>query len=155
VADDFQRHGVRAGNTCHLARGQLGKLLVVSGRQVVADAADLGLDQMEVVEQPFRGWRDERTAVHVVREDAIGIAQHTGVVCQTAEELPVGVFRATRQRETGRQHARPSRLSSSARRGACTLRLLRLLATLKQAEHFIASILHRRPLGPIFMIAGT
>ena len=82
VADQLQRHGVDPRHAGHLARRELGQLAVVPPRQVVPHAADLGLDQVEVVEQPLGGGGEELAAVHVVGEDAVGVAQHPGVVVE-------------------------------------------------------------------------
>ena len=76
VAHELERHGVDARHAGHLAGRQLGQLAVVPPRQVVLHAADLGLDQMEVVEQPLGGRGEELAAMDVVGQDAIGLAQH-------------------------------------------------------------------------------
>ena len=57
VADELDRHRVDARVAGQLAQGELGQLAVVAAGQVLADVADLGGDQVEVVEDPFRGRR--------------------------------------------------------------------------------------------------
>ena len=68
------------------AAAQLGKLAVVAGRQVGADFADLLLDEMVVVEQPFRGGCDRPALVGRLGDAAVGVQQHALVVCQAIDE---------------------------------------------------------------------
>lgn len=63
--------------------------------------ADLALDEMEVVEQPFRRRRNERAAVHLVGEDPVGLAQDAGVVFQPREEGASVATRVTGESEAG------------------------------------------------------
>src|SRR5262245_59546808 len=44
---------------------------------------------MEIVEQPLCRRRNEFFAVHRVSQDLVGLAEHPGVVVETAEEAPV------------------------------------------------------------------
>jgi hypothetical protein len=67
----------------------------------VPDAPDLAFDDMEVVEQPFRRRGNELTAVDVVREDAIGLAQRAGVVPEAREERVGPAARVAGQGEAG------------------------------------------------------
>ncbi len=101
VADQLQGHGVDPCNAGHLPRGELRQVQVVLPRKVVPDTPDLGLDEVEVVEEPFRRRGDELAAVHVVGEDAIGRAQHAGVVFQAREERAGLAARIPGQREAG------------------------------------------------------
>ena len=64
------------------ARGQFRQLAVVAGRQVVADLADLLLDQVVVVEQPFGRRHDTAAAFQFGGAGAIGGEQHGGVVVE-------------------------------------------------------------------------
>ena len=64
-----------------------GQLAVVAARQVLAHVADLGGDQVEVVEQPLRGGRDELPAVHVVGQREVGLAQDARVVGEAREQV--------------------------------------------------------------------
>ncbi len=107
VADQLQGHGVDPCDARHLPRGQLGQIRVVLARKVVPDAPDLGLDEVEVVEEPFRRRGDELAAVDVVGEDAIGLAQHAGVVLQAREERAGLAARIAGQREAGGEGLRP------------------------------------------------
>src|SRR2546426_11535892 len=54
MAGQLQGHGVDPRDAGHLPRGQLGQLQVVLPRKVVPDPPDLGLDEVKVVEGPFR-----------------------------------------------------------------------------------------------------
>ena len=49
------------------AIAQLGQLAVVARRQIGADLADLLLDQMVIVEQPFGGRRDDAALASAAR----------------------------------------------------------------------------------------
>ena len=62
---------------------------------------DLGLDEVKVVEEPFRRRGDELAAVDIVGQDAIGLAQHPGVVLQAREEWTGLAARIPGQREAG------------------------------------------------------
>ncbi|MGH8542200.1 MAG: hypothetical protein ACREX3_00835 [Gammaproteobacteria bacterium] len=86
MPDQLQSHGVDPRDAGHPARGEFGELAVVLLRQVVPRAPDLRLDEVEVIEEPFRNGRDELAAVHVIGQDAIRLAQHAGVVFQAREE---------------------------------------------------------------------
>ena len=101
VADQLQGHGVDPRDAGHLPRGQLGQVQVVMPRKVVPDAPDLGLDEVKVVEEPFRRRGDELAAVDIVGQDAIGLAQHPGVVLQPREEWAGLAARIPGQREAG------------------------------------------------------
>src|SRR2546422_1968454 len=96
-----QGHGVDPRDAGHLPRGQLGQVQVVLPRNVVLDAPDLGLDEEKVVEEPFRRRGDELAAVDIVGQDAIGLAQHPGVVLQAREEWAGLAARIPGQREAG------------------------------------------------------
>ena len=54
----------------HCRCGKRGQLAVVRARKILADAADLGRDQVEIVEEPFGGRRDELSAMHIVGQHA-------------------------------------------------------------------------------------
>ena len=62
--------------------GELRQLAVVAGRQVVADLADLLLDEVVVVEQPLGGRRDGAPFADRVGDGAIGGEQHARVVAE-------------------------------------------------------------------------
>src|SRR2546422_10410563 len=96
-----QGHGVDPRDAGHLPRGQLGQVQVVLPRKVVPDAPDLGLDEVKVVEEPFRRRGDELAAVDIVGQDAIGLTQHPGVVLQAREEWAGLAARIPGQREAG------------------------------------------------------
>ena len=58
---------------------------MVAARQVVAHVSHLGLDHVEVVEQPFAGGRDRLAAMHVVGGRAIRRAQLLLVITKARE----------------------------------------------------------------------
>jgi hypothetical protein len=60
--------------------GELGQLPVVVGRQVVADLAELLLDDMEVVDQPFRRRRDRSFVADGLGQRPIGLEQDPPVL---------------------------------------------------------------------------
>ena len=88
VADQLDGHGVDARVAGELAGGELGQLAVVAARQVLAHVADLGGDQVVVVEQPLRGRRDELPLVHVLGHGEVRLAQDARVVGEAREHVP-------------------------------------------------------------------
>ena len=97
VADQLHRHRVDARVARQLAQGELGQLAVVVSRQVLAHVADLGRDQVVVVEQPLRGRRHELPAVHVLGQAQVRLAQHP---CRlVAVDRPAPVFRQNQVKE--------------------------------------------------------
>jgi hypothetical protein len=48
-----------------LALRQPWQLAIVPAGEVLADGADFGADEVKVIEQPFRGRRDERSGMDV------------------------------------------------------------------------------------------
>src|SRR5262245_64360421 len=88
-----------------LALGKRRELAVVAVRQVLPDGADLGLYNVEVIEQPLRGRRDELAPVDVVGKRVVSEPQQTGVFAQSRLQ----VFRAplgARNCESGRERLR-------------------------------------------------
>ncbi len=69
---------------------ELGQLPIVAGRQVVPDLADLGLDDVVVVDQPLRGRRDRVPLGDRPRDGAMGLEQRAAVVVQARGQLPHG-----------------------------------------------------------------
>ena len=70
------------------SRGQLGKLPVVGRRQIVTDLADLLLDEVIVVEQPFGGGGDRAALVDRAGDGAIRAEQSRFVLLQAGGERP-------------------------------------------------------------------
>jgi hypothetical protein len=58
MGDDFQRDAVDARAAIKAPPSRRGSFLAVVPRQVAARDADLLFDQVEIIEQPFRGRRD-------------------------------------------------------------------------------------------------
>ena len=105
-ADELDRHGIQPRRAGMLAGSQLRKLAVVARRQVVTNGPGLGLEQMEVVEQPLRGGRDRLASMDVVGEREVRAAQPFHVSLEAAEMSPAAPFRLARQREVGREGRR-------------------------------------------------
>ena len=61
---------------------------------------------MEVVEEPLGGGGKELSAVHVICEDAVGVAQHPGVPVHPGGELVAGVVAGSREGEARGKPAR-------------------------------------------------
>jgi hypothetical protein len=82
------------------------QLAIVGRRKVLADGADLGRHEVEVVQQPLGRGRDELPAMNVVGQRGVGRPQDVGVVAQTGKEA----FRSPgrgRNRESGRERPGP------------------------------------------------
>ena len=85
VAEELPGHGLDAGETAVAFGNELGELPIVGGRQVVDDPRDFRLDQVEVIEQPFRGRREGPALVHVFGDDGVGDAQAPVDLAQPTE----------------------------------------------------------------------
>ena len=68
--------------------GQLGQLPVEPGRQVVADLAQLFVDDVEVVDEPFRRRSDRALLADGLGDHAIGFAQDAAVVLNARQQSP-------------------------------------------------------------------
>jgi hypothetical protein len=68
--------------------GQLRQLPVIAGRQIVADLADLLLDEVIVVEQPLGGRRDRPALPDRAGDGAIGVEQDRFVLLHPHGERP-------------------------------------------------------------------
>jgi hypothetical protein len=68
------------------AIGQLRKLPVVASWQIQLDLANLPLDEMIIVDQPFRSWGYRVPRVDRRGDGAMGIEQHSRVVGEPARE---------------------------------------------------------------------
>ncbi len=84
VAQQLDGQEVHARRGAQPGGGERRQLAVVGRRQVAADVHHLGLDQVEVVEQPLGRGRHGLAAVHVVAEQAVRLAQRAGVVGDAA-----------------------------------------------------------------------
>ena len=62
------------------AIGELRQFSIVTGRQIDANLADLLLDDVIIIEQPFSRWRDRASRVHGSRDVSIGCEQNRCVV---------------------------------------------------------------------------
>ncbi len=69
-----------------MALGQLGELAVVVRGQVVADLAELLVDDVKVVDQPFRGRRDRPFVLDRTGQDAIRLQQDAAVLGDTRSD---------------------------------------------------------------------
>ena len=68
--------------------GQLGQLAVEPGREVVADLAQLLVDDVKVVDQPFRRRRDRALLADGGGDDAVRLAEHATVVLDARQQAP-------------------------------------------------------------------
>ena len=66
-----------------LAIGERRQLAIVPAGKIPADLDDVRGDEMEVVEEPFGGRRDEPALVHVRRERAVRLAQGPRILVET------------------------------------------------------------------------
>ena len=66
--------------------GELGQLAIISRRKVQPDFANLALDEMEIVDQPFRGGGDRGLVVHRRADRAIGVDQARFIGRQAVEQ---------------------------------------------------------------------
>ena len=105
VAQQLHGHGVGARLAGVIARDERRQLPVVAQRQVLADLDDFRRDQMEVVEEPLGGRRDERTMAHVFGQDAVRVSQHPLVVAQARIDAARAAA-ARIDREAGREGER-------------------------------------------------
>ena len=109
VAETEQRdrHGVDARGARQLARRELGQLQIVGRREMALDLAHLALDQMKVVEQPFRCGRGRLATTDIGRERAIGQPQPLGVSREPAVQLRRAAARVPRQCEARGERSGP------------------------------------------------
>jgi hypothetical protein len=101
LPDQLQRHRVHAGRAGQVPRGELRQLEVIPLREVVADAPGLGLDEVEVVQQPLGRWRHRLAPVHVLGHHPVGLPKHAGVVLETPDQGPCTLTGAPGEREAG------------------------------------------------------
>jgi hypothetical protein len=108
VAVPHQLHGdgVDARLPGMLARRQRGQRAGVRARQVPADPADLGRNQMEIVEQPVARRPHEPPGADVVGERAIRASQHPHVVVEARERVARPMPRIRIDGEARRQRQR-------------------------------------------------
>jgi hypothetical protein len=107
VADELDRQRVDARGARQLAGGQPGQLAVVAARQVLADAADLRGDEVEVVEDPLGGGGDGLAATDVARQRPVGPVEEPGVVVQPPIGAVVAAAGAGIEGEARRQRLGP------------------------------------------------
>ncbi len=87
VPDQLERHRVNPRLARVLARREPGELPVVAGREVVPHRPGLGVDEVEVVEEPLRGRRHGLAGVDVVREDAVDLPEDAQVLVQPGQHV--------------------------------------------------------------------
>ena len=105
MGDERPRYAEHPGIARERARRELGKLSVVSGRQVRADLVDLLFDEMIIVDQPFGCGRDGATLVDRLDGGTIGGEQNGPIVGETPrQKLSLGRSRRhdLRDRKTAR-----------------------------------------------------
>ena len=82
VADELDGERIDARGAAQLAQRELRKLAKIAARQVLPDAADLGRDDVVVVEDPLAGLGDELAAMNIVGHQPVGGLEEPGVVVQ-------------------------------------------------------------------------
>ena len=82
VADELDGERIDARGAAQLAQRELRKLAKVAARQILPDAADLGRDDVVVVEDPLAGLGDELAAMDIVGHQPVGGLEIPGVVVQ-------------------------------------------------------------------------
>ena len=105
VGDEGPGHAEHARISRERSLGELGQLPVIARRQVGANVADLPLDEMIVVDQPFGRRGDRAPLVDRLGDGAIGIEQHRSVVGEpTRQRMALGRLRCDglRDREAPR-----------------------------------------------------
>jgi hypothetical protein len=90
VRDEGPGHAEDARIAGEGPAGELRQLAVVAGRQIVADLADLLVDQVEVVDQPFGRRRHGPALADRGGEGAVRLEQGRLVVLQPCGERPAG-----------------------------------------------------------------
>ena len=80
VRDVRPGHAHHAGVAGEMALGELGQLAVVVGRQVVADLAELFVDDRVVVDEPLGRRRDRALVLDRAGEDAVRLEQDAAVL---------------------------------------------------------------------------
>ena len=87
LVNDLLGHGVDPRDLRSVARLELRKLCVVTARQIVPRLANLGFDEVEVVQQPLGRGLDQVAAASIVGEDPVGLAQARRVVARPTGEI--------------------------------------------------------------------
>ena len=146
VPDQLQRHRVDARLARELARGELGELLVVAGREVVAHGARLRLDEVEVVEEPLGRGVDGVTPADVVGQDAVGLAKDPEVRVQPRPDVVPARPGVARQREDAGQGLRALLEALEAQELAPERHFLFGTAPSEQGSHQAGRLL--QPLSP-------
>ena len=80
MGDEGPGHAEDAGIAGEGTRGELGKLAVIAGRQVRAKLPNLLLDEMIIVDEPFRRRRYGATLVDRLDDGAISLEQNGAIV---------------------------------------------------------------------------
>ena len=105
VRNDFQRDVIHPRQSSRRAVHQSRQFPAVALGEVAPGSADLLLDQIEVVEQPFAGRRDLLVGFHRCREPAADADQDRFIRRQTRQDLIVRAF--LRQRVHGSEPLAP------------------------------------------------
>ncbi len=106
VADELEGHGVHPGHARQIAHRELGKVQVVPLREVLPYLEDLRLDEVEVVEEPFRRGRHGLAAAHVGGQNLVRPAQDAGILVEPGQKAARPLAWIARQRVAGGQNAR-------------------------------------------------
>ena len=105
MGDERPRDAEHPGIARERPDRELGKLAVISRRQVRMDRMDLLFDEMIIVDQPFRCGRYRATVVDRLDGGAIGLEENRSIFAEPPrKELPLGRLGRydLRNRETAR-----------------------------------------------------
>ena len=86
MGDESPGDAINAGQACQRLVEQHRQGAEVAARQALVDRQQLGIDEMEIVEQPLRGWADVVARCDLVTDHRVGLAQHADVVLQARKE---------------------------------------------------------------------
>ncbi len=107
VTDEFDRHRMDACHATVLARRELGQLEIEPLGKALAEVADLALDQVKIVEQPFGRGCHRLALADVLGERLVGMAQEARVVAHAGEQAARVAARVPGEGEARGQVARP------------------------------------------------
>src|SRR6266849_3908919 len=85
VLNQLLRQSVDSRPARQLARCQLREAAMIGGRQVVPHSLELGLRDVEVIEQPFRRRGDRLSAMNVIRQGPVRPSQDALVFLEPSQ----------------------------------------------------------------------
>src|ERR1700736_6354688 len=88
VRHEGPSHSEHTRIALQVTRGKLGQFSIVAGRQVVTDLAELFIDDVEVIDQPFGCWRNYMLLLNRSGNDPVAVQEHTAVLQDAGKERP-------------------------------------------------------------------